>query len=358
MRFAALQGSSANDYAVAGKLGGDALADSFATTRKYGPEYGEIAKTGIKARSAERVASMQAGAQVAKAGINAVAQVQKVHTNERAKEEVRNIKSKSRKAGGIAALGKVAAAGFLMRDNDKRKPPSNLDAKKDLIAKWQKDRDAKTAARDAARTDYVPPADLEAPDIPKPGNVDTGNTPSSNADVSSPSDDTSTPAISSPTTKPIGGTAGKADSPASPTSVGYDGTFGSVYNMAKAANARYPELVAAQWQLESAGGTAISGKNNFFGIKAGANESGTSKGTWEEANGQAYNTSARFKNFESPQDSVNELVSRWHQDYQGYSGVNNSASASDAAHSLREQGYATDSKYATKLIDIMRRNGY
>ena len=129
--------------------------------------------------------------------------------------------------------------------------------------------------------------------------------------------------------------------------------------MAEQSGAKFPELVAAQWQLESAGGTALSGTNNFFGIKAAPGESGTVKSTWEEdSSGNAYDTSASFKNFDSPQDSVNHLVSRWHKDYQNYRGANNSATAADAARYLRSQGYATDSKYADKLIDIMNRNGF
>ena len=346
MRFAALQGSGTNDYINAGKAAADSAVKGFAINRKTGPDYGELAKAGMAARSAERQMAMKTGAHVTKAGIKAVANVNEVAIREGAKAKIREINKPSKMAGAVAAIGNIAAAGFLMKDDDKRTPPSNLDAKKDLIKQWQANRDAKTAERDASRTDYVPPSELETPATP------------SNTNASATTDDSPTSTVSNPSTQTTQGNVGKVVSPVSSKSTEYDGTFGSVYNMAKKSGAKYPELVAAQWQLESASGTAISGKNNFFGIKASANESGTSKGTWEEANGQAYNTSARFKNFGSPQDSVNELVSRWHQDYKGYSGVNNSASAADAAHSLKAQGYATDSKYATKLIDIMRRNGY
>jgi hypothetical protein len=33
------------------------------------------------------------------------------------------------------------------------------------------------------------------------------------------------------------------------------------------AGAKYPELVAAQWFLESSAGKLVSGRNNFFGLK-------------------------------------------------------------------------------------------
>ena len=43
------------------------------------------------------------------------------------------------------------------------------------------------------------------------------------------------------------------------------------YAMGKKAGAKYPNLVAAQFALESGWGTALSAKNNFFGIKANLN---------------------------------------------------------------------------------------
>lgn len=169
MRFAALQGSSVSDYAAAGKKVANEAADSFTIMRRSGPNYQKIAETGMKARSAEKIAAMQAGAAVTKAGINAFTDVKKTVIRENTRTAIRDIKDSRRKAGGIAALGKVAAAGFLMRDNDKRKPPSNLDAKKAAWEKWKNERDATLAQRDSARTDYKPGDPLST------GNLDTGN---------------------------------------------------------------------------------------------------------------------------------------------------------------------------------------
>ena len=105
-------------------------------------------------------------------------------------------------------------------------------------------------------------------------------------------------------------------------------------------------------------GKTPSGKNNFFGIKAGAGESGTSKQTWEVYGGKEVTTSAKFKNFETPQAGVDELVNRWHKDYKGYSGVNRGGSAAEAADLLVQEGYATDPNYAAKLKKIMTDQGY
>ena len=166
------------------------------------------------------------------------------------------------------------------------------------------------------------------------GDTPSGGTPSGDT----PSGDT-----------PSGGTPSGDSTPTS---------FKSIYNMAKAAGAKYPELVAAQWQLESAGGTAISGKNNFFGIKAAPGEASTIKKTWEVINGQNVTVDAAFKDYATPQDSVNDLVKLWHKDYKGYIGANNAKNARAAADYLRQQGYATDPAYSQKLKRIMKEHGY
>ena len=125
------------------------------------------------------------------------------------------------------------------------------------------------------------------------------------------------------------------------------------YGMAQIAGAAYPQLLAAQFALESAWGTALSAKNNFFGIKATSSESATVSNTREVINGQSVYMDERFKNFDTPQDAVNHLVTQWYKDYKGYKGVNNAASAFAAADQLRAEGYATDPQYASSLKRLM-----
>ena len=128
------------------------------------------------------------------------------------------------------------------------------------------------------------------------------------------------------------------------------------YDMAKEAGAEYPELVAAQFALESGYGSSISGANNYFGLKATGSESGATMGTTEYYGGVKTGTSAKFMNFGSAQESVNTLVNRWYKDYGSYKGVNRASSAQEAADQLQQQGYATDPRYSQKLKDIMRSN--
>lgn len=47
----------------------------------------------------------------------------------------------------------------------------------------------------------------------------------------------------------------------------FSNTWDGVMEVARSAGAKYPELVAAQWALESGWGEHTSGKNNFFGLK-------------------------------------------------------------------------------------------
>lgn len=336
MRFNSV-GAQGN-YARAGKSAADDAIRTFAAARRSGPDYGKMAQDAANIRSKEKVAMNKIATDVARAGIKAKGDVT---SNQIKIDGEMDYRKGKRKAGVLAAAGKFFAA-------------------TDLGAKGRKKREvgASDGAFDRALSN-IDESSSRMSEIMKGFNTDPVKLDLDNSDVSTPA-----PSGDSPT-PPGDAPAPSGDSPkAAPPSTGggdgtYDGTFQSVYTMAQKSGAKFPELVAAQWQLESAGGTALSGTNNFFGIKAAPGESGTVKSTWEEdSSGNAYDTSASFKNFDSPQASVDHLVTQWHKDYKNYRGANNSATAADAARYLRSQGYATDSKYADKLIDIMSRNGF
>lgn len=126
-------------------------------------------------------------------------------------------------------------------------------------------------------------------------------------------------------------------------------TWESIVEMAKAAGARYPELVAAQGALESGWYKHTSGAYNYFGLKG----SGTVKSTQEFIDGKWVTIKDGFIDFGSPREAVDYLVSRWYKDFKGYKGVNNAPNRDTAAGELVEQGYATDPRYAEKLIRLM-----
>lgn len=127
-------------------------------------------------------------------------------------------------------------------------------------------------------------------------------------------------------------------------------TWDGVKQAAEDAGAKYPELVAAQWALESGWGKHTSGENNFFGLKG----QGTDCVTEEVINGERITVSADFINFSSLDQCVAYLVTRWYMDWQGFTGVNNAPDADAAAKELVKQGYATDPDYASKLIKLMK----
>lgn len=140
-----------------------------------------------------------------------------------------------------------------------------------------------------------------------------------------------------------------APAPKPGISVDFQNNWDGVKAAAASSGARYPELVAAQWALESAWGKATSGRNNYFGIKG----TGTVRQTTEVINGKTVTVNAEFMDFESLGDCVKYLVDRWHKDYKGYKGANNASSRENAARWLVAESYATDPMYAEKLIRIM-----
>lgn len=118
------------------------------------------------------------------------------------------------------------------------------------------------------------------------------------------------------------------------------------------AGARYPELVAAQWSLESGEGKLVSGRNNFFGLKG----PGTGTTTQEFINGQWITIRDSFLDFPDIQTAVCYLVDRWYKDFKNYKGCNNAPDATAGARWLQQEGYATDPTYADKLTQILERH--
>lgn len=118
---------------------------------------------------------------------------------------------------------------------------------------------------------------------------------------------------------------------------------------AKRMGAKFPELVAAQWALESGFGKHTSGKHNYFGLKG----AGTTTSTKEFYDGQWVTIKAGFIDFPSLAACIEYLVSRWYLDWKSYKGVNHAPRREAAAKMLQSEGYATDPTYTDKLIRLM-----
>ena len=135
----------------------------------------------------------------------------------------------------------------------------------------------------------------------------------------------------------------------SPADNSYTNDWDGVVKAAKFSGAKYPELVAAQWAVESSWGKHVSGKNNYFGLKG----SGTNQSTQEFINGSWITITDGFLDFPDLHTCISYLIDRWYKDYKEYKGVNNATSRNEAAKQLKQQGYATDPTYPTKLIQVM-----
>lgn len=145
----------------------------------------------------------------------------------------------------------------------------------------------------------------------------------------------------------------RADPPPKDPPVVAGNSWSGMVDAGRRHGAGFPELVAAQWALESGHGTVFSG-NNPFGLKG--------KGTWRETtevvNGKEEKIRAEFCDFPSLDAAVAYLVSRWYRDYTGpegkrWKGVNRAGDRNEAARLLVIEGYATDPEYAGKLIGLM-----
>lgn len=96
---------------------------------------------------------------------------------------------------------------------------------------------------------------------------------------------------------------------------------------------------------------------NLFGIKGSGPAGSVTSNTWEEYNGVSYRIDAEFRAYNDPQESWADhkdlLLTR--DRYSPFREVMHDST--QGAWALRRCGYATDSKYPLKLIDIIKRYG-
>lgn len=93
--------------------------------------------------------------------------------------------------------------------------------------------------------------------------------------------------------------------------------------------------------------------NNLFGIKGTASAGSVTSNTWEEYNGVSFRTDADFRSYENVSESWddhNNLLLTMER-YSPFREV--MFDSTQGAWALRRCGYATDSQYSIKLIDII-----
>lgn len=120
----------------------------------------------------------------------------------------------------------------------------------------------------------------------------------------------------------------------------------------------FVSITLAQWAVESAYGTRMSGANNPFGIKANpeqiTNGAATKVWTKEYLNGHYHSLDLYFADYASLEaafDAHAQLLISHH-----YLLCMRATSASAYAFTLRECGYATAPNYAEVLLSVIGAN--
>lgn len=113
-----------------------------------------------------------------------------------------------------------------------------------------------------------------------------------------------------------------------------------------------PKLVVAQAAHESGWGKSAPG-NNLFGIKAHGAAAGPALATTEVVGGKPVRTTARFRTYATPEDSVRGY-GEFLKTNPRYRGVMSATSLDEQIDAMGKSGYATDPEYAAKLRAITR----
>jgi flagellar rod assembly protein/muramidase FlgJ len=115
-----------------------------------------------------------------------------------------------------------------------------------------------------------------------------------------------------------------------------------------------PNALLTQWGFESGWGSKVSGKYNYFGIKADPSWQGDKKDvmTHEYVSGQKVRIPQPFRSYGSPEEAVNDYV-KFLKNNKRYTkaGVFKSKTSSEFFSALQNAGYATDPNYANKLTN-------
>lgn len=135
--------------------------------------------------------------------------------------------------------------------------------------------------------------------------------------------------------------------------------------MAKEAAAKIgvdPAYLVAQAALETGWGKSIirdqdgSSSHNLFGIKAAGSWQGESARalTTEYKGGQAVKEAAKFRSYDSFQDSFNDYVSFLQNNDRYDDALDATANPKQFVRELQQAGYATDPQYANKVAQIAK----
>lgn len=117
-----------------------------------------------------------------------------------------------------------------------------------------------------------------------------------------------------------------------------------------------PSITSAQAILESDWGRSKLAQqaNNYFGIKGTGPAGSIIMNTWEEVGGKKINILDSFRRYNTMQESFDDYGKLLNNS--NYTNVKNANDYKSASYALQASGYATDSKYPAKLINIIEEN--
>ena len=115
-------------------------------------------------------------------------------------------------------------------------------------------------------------------------------------------------------------------------------------------------IIAQQLQENGWDKKALTGKNNFFNIKADSSWDGPKSlhKVWEVINGQNVMQDAWFRDYEDPTQSAKDYAKFLKENPRYGNLLGKNLSSDQAADEMQRAGYATDPNYATNIKRIMR----
>jgi len=140
----------------------------------------------------------------------------------------------------------------------------------------------------------------------------------------------------------------------------YNKVYNALHKEAKKAGVKNPEVIAtlgaSQSSLETGFGENISGRHNYFGIKAQRGEAGTTQATkeFDPRSGTTVNTTGKFKNYKDFDESAADYI-KFLQTNPRYKNVLESKTVEKAIEEQGKTGYASAPDYAEKLSSITSR---
>ena len=113
-----------------------------------------------------------------------------------------------------------------------------------------------------------------------------------------------------------------------------------------------PRIVIAQAALETGWGTSVKG-NNLFGIKSHGKEGGLMVRTHEVVDGKRIKVRDSFRQYDNYDESIADY-GNFLQQNKRYKPMLQAATLREQVEALGKSGYATDPKYADKVIAIAK----